>query len=73
VITVTRLNGKEMIVNALLIETMENTPDTMLTLTTGKKLTVLESLDEVTARTVHYLQTIGVYRASVMSMESEES
>ncbi|MCL6460114.1 MAG: flagellar FlbD family protein [Gorillibacterium sp.] len=72
-ITVTRLNGKEMIVNALLIETIESTPDTMITLTTGKKVTVLENLEEVIGRTIVYLQTIGANRASVMSMESEES
>ncbi|MBC8079441.1 MAG: flagellar FlbD family protein [Gorillibacterium sp.] len=71
-ITVTRLNGKEMIVNALLIETIESTPDTMITLTTGKKVTVLEGLEEVIRRTILYLQTIGANRASVMSMESEE-
>lgn len=42
-IDVTRLNGKELTVNADLIEIIEETPDTVLTLTTGKKIIVKES------------------------------
>lgn len=42
-IDVTRLNGKELTVNADLIELVEETPDTVLTLTTGRKIIVKES------------------------------
>ncbi len=42
-IDVTKLNGKEITVNAELIETVEETPDTVITLTTGKKIIVKES------------------------------
>lgn len=42
-IDVTRLNGKEITINADLIETVEETPDTVITLTTGKKIIVKES------------------------------
>ena len=42
-IDVTRLNGKEVTINAELIETVEETPDTVITLTTGKKIIVKES------------------------------
>ena len=35
-IDVTRLNGKELTINADLIEIVEETPDTVITLTTGK-------------------------------------
>lgn len=42
-IDVTRLNGKEMTINAELIESVEETPDTVITLTTGKKIIVKES------------------------------
>ena len=41
-IAVTRLNGSKFYINALLIETIEETPDTFITLTTGKKTLVLE-------------------------------
>lgn len=46
-IEVTRLNGTKMLVNTSLIETVEETPDTMITLTSGKKLIVKESRQEV--------------------------
>lgn len=48
-VTLTRLNGKPIMVNALLIETIEETPDTMITLVTGKKIMVLEPVPEVVA------------------------
>ena len=37
-IDVTRLNGKEITINCELIEVVEETPDTVVTLTTGKKV-----------------------------------
>lgn len=43
VIDVTKLNGKEITVNCELIEIVEETPDTVITLTTGKKIIVKES------------------------------
>lgn len=42
-----RINGAEVTVNAELIETIEATPDTIVSLTTGKKLMVVESVDQV--------------------------
>lgn len=48
-IKLTRLRGAggELVVNADLIETVEATPDTVITLTTGHKFIVQESVDEV--------------------------
>lgn len=46
-IEVTRLNGTKVIINSDLIEIVEETPDTVVTLTTGKKLIVKESRQEV--------------------------
>lgn len=57
-ITVTRLNGDIITVNAELIETLEATPDSVMTLTTGKKIVVKESVDEIIAKTVAYKQAI---------------
>lgn len=59
-IHVTRLNNEEFIVNADLIEFIEKTPDTVLTLITGKKLMVLESSDEVVQRVLDYRRMAGV-------------
>ena len=42
-IEVTRLNGKGLTINSDLIEMIEETPDTVITLTTGKKIIVKES------------------------------
>lgn len=58
-ITVSRLNDKQILVNPHLIETIEETPDTVITLTGGKKLIVKESAAEVVQRIVHYRQTIN--------------
>ena len=55
-ITVSRLDGTEFVVNAELIELVETTPDTVVSLTSGKKLVVRESLDEVVRRAIAYRQ-----------------
>ena len=53
-IKVTRLGGKQLVVNADLIRFVEATPDTIVTLTTGEKLVVQESVDEIIRRVVEY-------------------
>jgi len=50
VILLTQLNGEEVYVNPNLIETVESKPDTVLSLTTGKKIMVRESRGEVVRR-----------------------
>ncbi len=51
-ITVTRLNDKPMVVNADLIRTIEENPDTTITLINGDHLIVKESMKEVVIRTI---------------------
>ncbi|MFV9509852.1 flagellar FlbD family protein [Tepidibacillus sp. LV47] len=46
-IKVNRLDGTEFVINGLLIESVESTPDTIVTLTTGKKLIVKQTVDEI--------------------------
>ncbi len=46
-IEVTRLNGQKILVNPDLLEIVEETPDTVVTLTTGKKIIVKESRQEI--------------------------
>jgi len=46
-IDVTKLDGKEITVNAELIEYIEEIPETVITLTTGKKIIVKESRQKV--------------------------
>ncbi len=53
-ITVTRLNGKPMVVNADLIRTVEENPDTTITLINGDHLIVKEGMKEVVGKTIEY-------------------
>jgi len=53
-----RLNGKEFVVNCELIQYLEETPDTVLTLTTGQKIVVVESVDEVIDKVIDYKSKI---------------
>ena len=46
-IDVTRMNGTSVTINSDLIETVEETPDTVITLTTGKKIIIKESRQQV--------------------------
>lgn len=55
-IELTRLNGKDLVVNAELIALIERTPDTILTLTTGRKIMVKESVEEVVKKVKEYLR-----------------
>jgi flagellar protein FlbD len=56
-IKLTRLSGEPFILNADLIEYVEARPDTFVTLTTGERLVVAESMDEVMRRAIGYQQT----------------
>ena len=46
-IEVTKLNGTKILANPHLFEIVEETPDTVITLTTGKKIIVKESRQEI--------------------------
>jgi flagellar protein FlbD len=56
-IRLTRLNGESFILNADLIQYVESRPDTFVTLTTGDRVVVAESDDEVVRRAVAYQQS----------------
>lgn len=53
-INVTKLNGSSVIINADLIELVESTPDTLISLTTGRKVMVKESLDDLVTLVLKY-------------------
>ncbi len=55
-IKLTRFDGEEFIFNADLIRYVEARPDTFITLTTGERLIVRETMDEVLERAVRYQQ-----------------
>ncbi len=55
-IKLTRLGGEPFVLNAELICYVEARPDTYVTLTTGERMVVVESMDEVMRRAVTYQQ-----------------
>jgi len=59
-IFVTRFDGKKIVVNGELIEMVENTPDTIITMTTGKKITIKEKIDEVVSLVKSYKKEINL-------------
>jgi len=63
-ILVTRLDGREIAVNSDLVATVERTPDTLLTLTSGARILVREPLEEVVDRIVAFRRRIVDGRAA---------
>ncbi|MDR0324718.1 MAG: flagellar FlbD family protein [Oscillospiraceae bacterium] len=59
-VLVTRLNSKEFYVNPDLIVFIEETPDTVITLSDGRKLVVLEDARLVIERIVEYRTSVFV-------------
>ncbi|WP_188205812.1 flagellar FlbD family protein [Alkalibacillus aidingensis] len=59
-ITVTRLNGEEFVINALYIEKVQTLPDTTITLSNGKKYFVKESINDVIRLSTEYYQQVGL-------------
>ena len=55
-IKITRLNDTVVVVSADMIEFLEATPDTIITLTDGRKVIAKESVDEVIQKVVEYKQ-----------------
>ena len=58
-IRVHRLRGDPLFVNADLVEAIESTPDTVITLLDGRRLVVADSADDV-------VEAIRRFRASVL-------
>lgn len=57
-IQVSRLNHKPLVLNSDLIEYVEATPDTVITLTTGQKIMVRETVEEVREKVVEFRRAV---------------
>ena len=68
-ILIQRLNGEEFILNAELIESVESCPDTLVTLTNGKKLMVLSDHNEIINKVIDYRRR--VYTAAPVRANAE--
>lgn len=65
-ITLTRLSGSSFVLNADLIERIDATPDSVVTLVDGKKYVVAESLEQI-------IDEIRTYRAQVIAVSAHLS
>ena len=59
-IRVSRLNRKPFVINAEFIETIDETPDTVITLQGGKKFVVREGFDDVIEQVLEYRRLCGL-------------
>jgi flagellar protein FlbD len=67
-ISLTRLSGSVFLLNADLVERVDSTPDTVVTLVDGTKYVVTESLDEIHDLVVDYRGAI-VARSATLEAE----
>lgn len=58
-IKVTRFNGDEFFINSDLIEFIEETPDTVISMTTGKKVIVEETAEQIIEKIINYRVSYG--------------
>ena len=57
-VTLTKLNDALVVVNSDLIEFIEALPDTIVTLTTGQKIMVKETVEEIVEKVTDYKRSI---------------
>ena len=55
-----RMNNSEFVLNIDLIETIEETPDTIITLTTGRKIVVVERAEQIIEKIIEYKRKIYI-------------
>ena len=63
-INITKLNGVQLTINSDYIETVEETPDTVITMSTGRKLIVKESRQEIINLVKSYRKEIFAHSAN---------
>jgi len=70
-ILLTRLNNRPLVVNSDMIKFIENTPDTVITLITGEKVVVLETVAEVMEEILNFRRQIVAAAGSVVRSPGE--
>jgi flagellar protein FlbD len=68
-IHVTRINHVPLVLNSDLIDHVETTPDTVVSLTTGQKFVVLESAEEIIRRVVAFRREIRLPKLELTELE----
>lgn len=64
-ITLHRLNDSPIVVNLDLIETVETTPDTLVTFNSNRKLVVKENIEEIIQKALEYKARVQLYMESL--------
>jgi flagellar protein FlbD len=74
-IQLTRINHVPLVLNSDLIEHIESSPDTIISLTNGQKLVVLETVDDIVRKVVKFRRMIqaGLSGAVLSAGESPET
>ncbi len=70
-IEVTKLNHSTIVINAELIELIEETPDTIITMTTGRKILVKESTEVIIDRVIQYKKKLNTLDLNLLSQEDD--
>lgn len=68
-INLTKLNGQSVTINAELIESLEATPDTVISLATGNRFVVRETVEEVIRKILEYRRQVYSSKAVVNPVE----
>jgi flagellar protein FlbD len=72
-IHLTRINHVPIVLNSDLIEHLESTPDTVISLTTGQKMVVRETVEEVVGRVIEFRRLIQATPGSPVNDSPLES
>ena len=62
-IKVKKINGEEIVINAELIETVEARPDTTISLATGNKIIVKDTVSEIIEKVIEYRRLVNQKRS----------
>lgn len=68
-IHLTRLNKHPVVVNSELIKFVENTPDTVVTLVSGEKIVVLETVEQILQKIFEFRHRLMVWQDDPGSAE----
>lgn len=70
-IQVTRINGSDIWLNPVLIESLEKTPDTIVTLSNGHKYVVQEAPEAITDAVAAWMRAVGIIGSLAHRGDSE--
>lgn len=73
-IRLTRLNGQEVVVNAELIESIEQqTLNTVISLTNGNKILVKDTVEEIISKVVNYRGLVSAEAEKIKSQMTDSN